>query len=117
MQTHGPILHTLELGSVDDRTNRRRQYRMLLTVPAQPGGRHAAVVQWGRIGGRLRTRTYEFQTRDGALEQLRKLIKKRQTRGYAVTFLEDGHPLTDWIHLSGIPVEPAATRQLRLFEG
>jgi len=116
MPTHGTVQHTIELQAINQLSNRRRQYRILLTAPAQTDAPYAAVVQWGRIGGRLRTRIYEFETRDAALELLRKLIKKRQTRGYAVTFLEDGHPLTDWIRSSGIPIERSTARQLQLFE-
>ena len=116
MQIQGTVQHTIELRAVDQLSNRRRQYRMLLTAPVETGAPYAAVVQCGRIGGRLRTRVYEFETRDAALQQLRKLIKKRQTRGYAVTFIEEGHPLTDWIRSSGIPTERSTARQLQLFE-
>jgi len=86
-------------------------------VPTEPGEPYRIVTQWGRIGGRLRRREELIATRASALDRLTQRLQERRSRGYLLTQLSDGHPLSKWLEETDFPSAPTnGVRQLSLFD-
>jgi predicted DNA-binding WGR domain protein len=73
-------MSALELRLIDPLRNRFRIYRL----GEQPTlfGEEALVVEWGRIGGRLRVRSETFAERESLSRRRRELLARRHRHGY-----------------------------------
>lgn len=73
----------LELRSVDPERNRFRVYRVF-EAHSTLFGEHVLVIEWGRIGRRLRVRTEVLPDADALARRLAELLARRRRHGYAV---------------------------------
>ena len=107
--------HIIELHAVDIRGNRLRRYRLVLGVDPDADVPFIVVAQWGRLRGRLRTRSYEFLSAEKALSCCRAILRTRKRHGYRVIGVHEQHPLREWMELIGMPKDRVVDVQLRLF--
>lgn len=108
--------HIIELHAVDEPRNRLRRYRLVLGVDPYADVPYLVVAQWGRLRGKLRTRSYEFLSEEKALSCCRAILGTRKRHGYRVTHVDKRHPLVAWMESIRMPKDVSSDAQLRLFD-
>jgi 8-oxo-dGTP diphosphatase len=106
-------LYEIKMESIKQSENKYREY--MIRVSFCPENEYRFVVEryYGRIGNVRSKKKDEFYRMDQALEYVQKIIQKRKSHGYAVTFINDNHPLLSWIE--DADMEHKQEKQLKLF--
>lgn len=107
-------LYEIKMEMIDNETNKFKNY--FLAIYFDPHSKDKFLVEryYGRIGKTKRKVIDYFSRMNEALEFSQKIINKRKSHGYSITFIQDNHPLYSWIIGKNVP--QSDNSQLPLFD-